>query len=828
MNAIPELNPIENKDVEGGSNTVSDLDQSNINSPLNNYENKIPESDLNDGELVNLIEYNEKLSSDNSDEKVDASLDLGNLEQTAVESTVKMDKLSLENITSVNEEKNPLMEELDFQNKEIIDDEVDKITPEVIQIGEIENEEKKNLTNEIEDLHPKDAEKINVQTIDNFEKTFEEKTTGSELTNKVLISLSDSEITHSEKLSAEIMNTEDNPREPVKAKAKSPKTKKSTENEPDGPNLLSAHDFTGEDDEHEIELAVLINYSTFSKIELIEKLEKLVKDPHINKIKSDITGIKIAYLDLLKREKQEHLNLHLANGGTKEEYIPENEPLEERFKYAFEIYKENKLRDDQEQEKIKIQNLELKKQILEEIKLLINSEDSLKKTYDDFKSLQDKWKQVGMVPRSEMEGLWNNYHFLVEKFFEKVKINKELKDLDLKKNLEAKISLCEKAEELLLEKSITRCFKLLQKYHDEWKEIGPVILDKKDEIWERFKNVSDKINEQRKEYYESLHGEQENNLLAKTALCEKIEEINAIEISSLNDWKEKTDQVLEMQKLWDSIGRAPIKFNDEIWERFRKGVNTFFNTKKDFFGELKDQQLNNYNLKIDICVQVESLVNSSNWRQATNEILKLQKDWKYIGAVPKRVSDKVWKRFRKACDEFFKRKSEYFSNIQGIENENKNKKEEIIERINTYEVSSDKKENLESLKNFQREWLEIGFVPIDAKEKLQFEFKKAINNLMDKLKISSTEVSTMNYKNRIENMQNTSDAKNVLYKERVFIEGKISKLKSEILQWENNIGFFASSKKANLLKEEFEMKIQGAKQELALLEAKLKLLKNNQ
>jgi hypothetical protein len=596
----------------------------------------------------------------------------------------------------------------------------------------------------------------------------------------------------------------------------------------DNAELLTEHDIFAEEEEHEIEPTQNIQYSTFTKLELIEKLEELVKTNHINQIKFDVTGIKVAYLALTKEEKQAHLDAYLANGGTKEEYIPETDILEERFKNAFDVYKEIKIRDDQEQEKIKTQNLELKKQILEEIKQLINSDESLKKTYDDFKTLQDKWKQVGMVPRNEMEGLWNNYHFQVEKFFEKVKINKELKDLDLKKNLEAKIILCEKAEELLFEKSISKSFKLLQKYHDEWKEIGPVVMDKKDEIWERFKTVSDNINSQRREYYESLHNEQQNNLMAKTALCENVDEINSSEIVSSNDWKEKTDHIFEMQKLWDSIGRAPIKQNDEIWERFRKGVNNFFDTKKEFFGELKDQQTNNYNLKLDLCIQVEALLENTNWKQTTNEILKLQQEWKKIGPVPRRYSDKVWKRFRGACDEFFKKKTVFFSNIQGIEQENQKKKEELLDRVNSYEVNPDKSENLANLKNFQREWVEIGFVPMDVKEKLQNEFKKAISTLMDKLKISSSEVNTMHYKNRIENIQNSPDSKNTLYKEKIFIEGKLSKLKSEILQWENNLGFFASSKKADLLKEEFEKKIQGAKQEAALLEAKLKLLRSNQ
>ncbi|MEI6124679.1 MAG: DUF349 domain-containing protein [Bacteroidota bacterium] len=628
-----------------------------------------------------------------------------------------------------------------------------------------------------------------------------------------------SEIVAPEKMDSPLTDATENAK-----RKRSTKKVASSINKKENSELASSSDSNAEDDEHELEMELNIDFSALSKIELIEKLEELVKTDHISKIKAAVSGIKVAYLAVVKDEKQKHLDNYLADGGTKEEYVPIADSTEERYKTAFDIYKEKKTKDDYEQDKIKLQNLIAKKQILDEIKVLVNSEESLKRTYDDFKLLQDKWKQIGMVPRNEIEGLWNNYHFLVEEFFKKVKISKELKDLDLKKNLELKVQLCEKAEELLVEKSITKSFKLLQKYHDDWKEIGPVTQDKKDEIWERFKNVSDKINSQRQGYYDNLHIEQENNLLAKTALCEKIEELNSVDIINFGEWKEKTEQVIQMQKLWDSIGRATSKSNDEIWDRFRAAINTFYNTKKEYFGELKDSQYNNYNLKLEICLRAEELANSTNWRQATADILKMQLDWKEIGPVPKRYSDKIWRRFRTACDVFFKNKSNYFKNINGIEQENLKKKEELIERINTYAVSGNKNENLDSLKAIQREWMEIGHVPMDVKEKLQNVYRLAINGLMDKLKISSTEVSTMHYKNRIESMQNSPDAGRFLSKERLQIEGRITMLKNDVNLWENNIGFLASSKKANLLKKEFEKKINDTKQELALLEAKLKLL----
>jgi hypothetical protein len=566
------------------------------------------------------------------------------------------------------------------------------------------------------------------------------------------------------------------------------------------------------------------DYSTFSKEQLVTVLEETVATADVAKLKNRVSLVKVAFLNIVKEEKKKHFDDFTAEGGVKEEYVPYVEPLEEKFKAAFDIYKEKKGKADREQEKVKQDNLKDKIQILAELKVLVTSEESLKKTYDEFKLLQDRWKNSGPVPREEINNLWQNYHFLTEKFFDKVKINKELKDLDLRKNLELKMQICEKAEELLLDKSITRSFKQLQRYHEEWKEIGPVPQDKKDEIWERFKTVSDKINEQRKEYYEKVSSEQEDNLMAKTALCEKLEAITTSDIMTVNEWKEKTDAVSEIQQLWESLGRAPANSNDHVWTRFRAGMNAFYDHKKEFFSELKDGQTNNYNLKVDLCVQAEALKDNDNWKQTTMALLKLQDEWKKIGPVPRKFSDKIWKRFRGACDEFFKRKAEYFSNVQGMEQENLTKKEDLIKQVIDFEILDDKTENLNALKNFQRAFMEVGHVPMDHKDRLHTEFRTAINNLMDKLKISQVEMNTLNFKSRIENIKGSPDSGKMLSKERSSIEVQASRLKSDILLWENNLGFFANSKNASILKEEFEKKIHNAKQELLLLEAKVKML----
>lgn len=567
-----------------------------------------------------------------------------------------------------------------------------------------------------------------------------------------------------------------------------------------------------------------IDYSLLTKEQLLEKLEEAVNHDDISQVKNAVSAIKVDFLRRIKEEKQAAADAFVANGGTLEEYKPLPDPAEEKFQQIFDIYKVKKARHTELLEKQKQENLTAKQQVLDELKVLVNSEETLKKTYDEFKGLQERWKSIGQVPRTEINNLWQNYNFLVEKFFDKVKINKELKDLDLKKNLEQKLLLCEKAEELLLSANVHQSFKLLQKYHDEWKETGPVPQDKKDEIWERFRTVTDRINALRREHYSHLQEEQENNLLAKAALCTRMETLVGEEIGSMQRWKEKTAEVTEMMKLWQSIGRAPAKDNDEIWQRFKKSINQFYALKKDFFGNLKEQQLNNYNLKVNLCLQAEALKGSNNWKSTTNDFLKLQQEWKKIGPVPRKYSDKVWKRFRAACDEFFQAKSHYFSNINQMEGENMQKKLDLIRQVGEYPVGDDKKANLEALRNFQRTWMEIGHVPMAQKEKLQNDFRNAINGLLDRLKISHSEASALQYKNKLDAMQSSPDSGKMMYRERTQIEIKIHKLESDILLWENNIGFLAASKNADILKQEFDRKIQAAREEVQLLKAKLKIL----
>lgn len=576
-------------------------------------------------------------------------------------------------------------------------------------------------------------------------------------------------------------------------------------------------------------------YAKLSREELVEAIENLVVIDDISEIRKHIGFIKLAFK---KVQKDDHLQHYEAKATKKEEESEEtheaeahteveSDPLRDRFEAAFAVYRNKKAAFDNEQDQLKANNLIAKNLILDELRHLIESEEELKKTYDAFKELQERWKQIGQVPPAEKSNLWNNYHFLVEKFFDKVKINNELKDLDLRKNLESKVELCEKAEELLLEQSVAKSFSQLQKLHEAWKEIGPVPKEKKEDVWERFKAASDTLNKRRQDHYDGLRGEQDKNFAAKIVLCEKAEQLAELLCETPKDWIEHTNNINELLNVWKTIGYAPKKVNNEVWNRFRAALDVFFRNKKEYFRKLKDEQLENYNLKLNLCVQAEALKDSSDWKSSTDELIRMQKEWKKIGPVPAKFSDKIWKRFRTACDEFFNRKSDHFSNIGEKQDDNLKLKLELIERLKVFEFGDNNNENLETLKSFQRQWMEIGHVPIKEKDKVQNEFRRLLNERFDKLKISNKERANVNFKNKLENIKGSPNADNIIYKERNFIQNKIANLQNDIKLWENNIGFFTSSKKADLLKAEFEQKIDKARKEISMLEDKLKILRDN-
>ncbi|MBO4328257.1 MAG: DUF349 domain-containing protein [Bacteroidales bacterium] len=579
-------------------------------------------------------------------------------------------------------------------------------------------------------------------------------------------------------------------------------------------------------EEEEEEEAADLNLEGKNKEELAAMLEEIVQDSDVMKIKDQVTAIRVRFMKLNKEDMDKEMEAFLEGGGDKESYQHEQDEAEKRFNAAFGIFKANRAKQNELIDAQKAENLAQKQAILEELKGLIASEETLKKTYDEFRALQEKWKGIGQVPATENANLWNTYHFLVEKFFDKVNINRELRDLDMKKNLDAKIVLCEKAEELLDEKSMAKAFTTLQKLHEDWKEIGPVPQDKKDEIWERFKAATDKINAIRREHYSKIQEEQNANLETKTALCEKAEELLAEEYNTVGVWQKKSTELSELFKVWKTVGPAGKKQNEEIWNRFKTSMDTFFSRKKEFFASLKDKQTENLERKINLCIEAEALQESTEWKKATEQFKRIQEEWKTIGPVPKRHSDKVWKRFRAACDTFFGRKAEHFSGMKEEESANLAAKQALIETIKNYELKPTRAENMEAIKALQKQWIEIGHVPMKMKDNINSEYRKAVDALFDKMRSNQNEISTNEFREMIEGMKDDPESSDRMRKEKTTLASKIQKLRDEIAVLENNIGFFSNSKNSELMKAEYEKKINKAKNDLKVLEAKLKIVED--
>lgn len=589
-------------------------------------------------------------------------------------------------------------------------------------------------------------------------------------------------------------------------------------------NESETEDAQDEVQDEESDEKIEAEYEALSLEDAVEEFHRLAADPNYNRIKHRVGILRSRITSDFKKQHKEAFDAFIAEGGQKDDFAPEVTPLEAKYENAYQVLKNNKAQFLENIEKERQQNLEAKKAVIEELRVLVETESNLKVLNDKFKELQEKWKSIGPVPQSESNNLWQNYHFHVEKFFDILRINRELKDLDMKKNLEQKIKLCEAAESLLLQESINKSFKDLQDLHNEWKEIGPVPEDKKEELWERFKNASDQINQRRHDHYEEIFAQQQNNYNAKVVLCEKAEELIAQPAENAKEYNAISDQLTELLKVWKTLGAAPPKVNEEIWSRFKGSLDKFFDKKKEFFGHIREDQQNNYNLKVDLAIRAEAIAQRTDWKAATEEILALQQEWKSIGATSRKHSEAIWKRFRGACDKFFEAKSHYFSHAKEIEAENLQKKEELIQRIQSYEFGADRQENLDAIKSFQREWTEIGFVPKAEKDRIYTAYRQAIDQRFADLKIGMQERRHDSYRSRLDTILSDPNADRLLDKEKRFLVNKLEQLKNDIALWENNLGFFANSKNADFLKAEFTKKIDAAKAEVKELEYKIKMM----
>ena len=566
------------------------------------------------------------------------------------------------------------------------------------------------------------------------------------------------------------------------------------------------------------------DYNKYTQVELVNALRDILQEDDYYSIRDDVEAVKAAFYKQVKDEAEQQKKNFIEEGGDESEFKPEKSPYEEDIKDLLKRYRYLRTENNRKLEQEKEVNLQLKYEVIEEIKSLLNKEESINKTFQDFRDLQRRWREIGLVPQSKVKDLWETYHFHVENFYDYIKINKELRDLDLKKNLEMKIRLCEQAEELLLEPNIIKAFNELQKLHERWREIGPVPRENKDDLWDRFKASTAKINKKHQEYFDKRKAEQKKNLEAKRALCEQVEEINELDLNTHKEWGEKSKEVINIQKIWRTIGFAPRKDNNKIYDRFRKACDSFFDAKREFYAKNKELQQNNLQLKTDLCMQAESLKESTDWRKTTQDFINIQKQWKEIGPVPRKQSDAIWKRFRAACDHFFNKKSDHFSNLDSEQVENLKKKEQLIKDVVSFESKGDVDENLKNLKDFQRRWTEIGHVPIKKKDQIQKQFRDAINKLFDDLNIDESKRNLLKFRTKMASFSETSRGQNKMQFERDKYMSKLKQLQNDLVLLDNNVGFFAKSKNAESLIEDVNRKIEQTKEKIEFLKEKIRVI----
>ena len=565
-----------------------------------------------------------------------------------------------------------------------------------------------------------------------------------------------------------------------------------------------------------------IDYSALDREGLLAALEQLMTE-EVQQIKGRAQAIRTHFNELNHDVQKAAFEAFLADGGNKDDYQAQNDSVAEQFYALYDRYRARRQQYLEDLEQQKQKNLEAKQALLEELRTLVDSEEEQVRTaLDRFNEIQERWKAIGDVPRDKMNDLWQNYHFQIEQFFNKLKINRELRALDQKRNLDQKITLCERAEELIMEPSVTKAFKGLQDLRTQWKEIGPVPAEQNEEIWQRFQNAANQIDERRKEYYEQRKEEFDNNLLAKQALIDKATSLTAERPQNTRQWNDLTAALDELLKVWKTIGPVPREVNEEIWTKFKGMIDRHYAEKKEYFSTIRDEQEANYQKKMELCLKAEAIAQREDWKKATEELLQLQQEWKETGAVSRKVSDKLWHRFRGACDTFFAKKGEFFKERRTSESENLAKKETILGELKTHIFGDDREENLTVIKDFQRRWAEVGFVPMADKERLGKEFRAEINRIFEQLRISAREAEETAYRERLHNIG--GDAKRFVSNEKQELHEKIEKLRNDLNLWENNLGFLASSKQADLLKQEFEKKMQNARQQIALMQAKLRIL----
>lgn len=601
--------------------------------------------------------------------------------------------------------------------------------------------------------------------------------------------------------------------EPKEDKAEQEPVSEPTEEQTEQPEATKQ-----EEDKSKEEEAPKI-YAT--KQEVLDRLKEIANSDEYPQ-KSELDLLKTTFYKLHLAEREAQQKEYLDNGGDPERYQVIPDKLEESLKAEMAIIKEKRAKIFQQQEAEKEENLKKKLEIIDKIKAMATSPDEANKSFQAFKSLQQQWKEIKAVPPQNASELWRNYQLYVEQFYDLLNLNREAREYDFKKNLELKTKLCETAENLANEEDVISAFHQLQELHQQYREIGPVAKELREEIWTRFKAASTVINKRHQQHFETLRQEEEENLTKKTALCEKVEDIVAQEYKTAGEWEKHTKEIIAIQAEWKTIGFAPQKMNVKIFERFRSACDQFFQNKAEFFKQMKQRFAENAEKKKELVEKAQALADSTDWKSTSDKLIALQKEWKTIGMVPRKQGDRLWNDFITACNTFFEARNKANASTKNTEHENLDNKRAIIAQLK--ELAEKPDENTkEKVQELVDEYSKIGHVPYKEKDNVYQEYHDILDKLYKDLHISFARRHLDNFKNNLKNMAKMGE--DALDNERGRLMHRYEQLKSEITTYENNLGFLnASSKKGNNLLDEMNRKVEKLKDDCKMIREKIKAI----
>ena len=556
-----------------------------------------------------------------------------------------------------------------------------------------------------------------------------------------------------------------------------------------------------------------------TKEEVVNRVKEIAQSEELAE-KQELDLLKQLFYKFHNNDIQEARNAFIEGGGEPEKFEPQIDPLEPEFRASMQLIRDRRAAAQEELERQKAENLKRKLEILDRIQQLASTPEEANSAFDEFKALQNEWKEIKLVPAERATELWKNYQLYVEQFYDLLKLGHELRDYDFRKNLEAKTRLCEEAEALIEAPEVVAAYNQMLILNQEWKETGPVARELREEIWNRFKTATTAIYKRHQDFFEARKAKEEENLNQKTALCEQIEAISTDDLKTSSDWDEMTKKIIEMQATWKTIGFAPQKMNTAIFERFRKGCDAFFEKKAQFFQALKESLNENLAKKKELVEKAESLKDSTEWRSTGDILIRLQKQWKEIGNVPHKYSEELWKRFVGACDQFFEARQQATAGVRDEQNANKEEKQNIIERLKEL-AAKEGEEIIQEVKELQKKWNEVGHVPFRDKDRLYKEYREVCDKIYGALSASHAKRHLNNFRNNL--AQKIEKEGGSLSNERQRMMRAYERMRDELNTYENNLGFLSSnSKKGNSLVDSMKKKVEKLRDELSLLAQKIK------